>query len=610
MKQFLAAFLSALQGAAVGLLNMLFLAAPVIVFWVTAAQAGIGVQEIITVAAAAWLLGHTVPLSLPLGADSAFELGINADLQQIPLSLPPLGVLLLTVFLAIKLTAHRAQTYAGVRAVWAFIAIGSLLGFIIPGALAAKFATQFLATDFMWAVLKPALWYFAACAAALIWGSRRKIATSYTDFINRRAANEQLAVALLALRVAPRLAAAVFLGFIAVAASGLAVSTVLNFAEYVRVSESLHPDITGLLLLFLAQLLLLPVALIWALAWFSGSGFAVGAETVFSPFTVLVGSAPALPLTTLIPHQASNWGVLAPLTLTLAAAIIGYFASSALRLSSDTQKLAALLAASPLVAFAGGVLTSVAVGAIGAGKLTVTGADPITVGAALGGIAFIGLGLGLFIKRAPAAADNTTQPLWWRQKAAFMADRLHAPSRTRRMQQLSVLQRDTVQAGEGQPLAAAAETKSALGTDDYSQLHEFVPLSRAAAELNKPLELAETKKLLAQFAWHGVEADTGADTDTGIDCESVSKNNTGGNAARNSARNDSEKNYSADRANTDRANTDSANTDSANTDRDGTDNDTADKVSAGSYSLNSGRAKNGSSEGAKSDSIDSSKADQ
>lgn len=91
----------------------------------------------------------------------------------------------------------------------------------------------------------------------------------------------------------------------------------LNFSQVRDITTSLQPGIFGGLLLLFLNILYLPNAAVAAASYFSGSGLAVGAGSLISPYWYNLDQIPALPLLGILPVGRE------PLALTGAIFFIG-----------------------------------------------------------------------------------------------------------------------------------------------------------------------------------------------------------------------------------------------------------------------------------------------
>ncbi len=107
------------------------------------------------------------------------------------------------------------------------------------------------------------------------------------------------------------------------------------------VIEALGTDAFGGAMLAVAQLGLVPNLVLWAVSWLTGTGFAVGAGTMFAPDHVLGGPMPALPLLGALPTQAGGLLVWAPVVVVLVGALAGLRLHRGLEEEAPWQPLAA-----------------------------------------------------------------------------------------------------------------------------------------------------------------------------------------------------------------------------------------------------------------------------
>jgi len=111
------------------------------------------------------------------------------------------------------------------------------------------------------------------------------------------------------LRIALRITA-IFMGAALIVTALL---LILNFTQVKNITISLQPGFFGGLLLLILNVLYLPNAAVATAAYFSGTGLAVGAGTIVSPWWYQLGQIPALPLLGILPtsrHPLALFGVL------------------------------------------------------------------------------------------------------------------------------------------------------------------------------------------------------------------------------------------------------------------------------------------------------------
>jgi len=167
------------------------------------------------------------------------------------------------------------------------------------------------------------------------------------------------------------------------AGSRLRISQAASLAT--RVLAILLGGILGAFLLFALNAFYLPNAALSILGYFTGTGFAVGAGTLVSPFTHRLGELPALPLLSVLPTTSSRWALIAVALVILVGAALAIWAQS----SSTTtlvQSFVLLLIATALLSYlASGSLMTPAMSAVGLSiwKFTLSIAVEIAIGIAL-----------------------------------------------------------------------------------------------------------------------------------------------------------------------------------------------------------------------------------
>ena len=115
---------------------------------------------------------------------------------------------------------------------------------------------------------------------------------------------------------------AILLGF---AALLLGISLVVNFGTVHKLTTVLQPGILGGILLLILTLLYLPNFLISTLAYITGAGFAVGRDTLISPFTFELGRIPALPILGALPTGRHPIYILLALFVLFLGAQVAYW---------------------------------------------------------------------------------------------------------------------------------------------------------------------------------------------------------------------------------------------------------------------------------------------
>jgi hypothetical protein len=254
----------AIRGAALVLLPFAFIA---LVAWATAGSATGTTTDPIRGAAWIWVGAHHIPFSLALPPT-----GIPGYFSYLPL-----GAMALP-FLAIRNTFTRAldrlqgdfHDINGVRTIYSlfYTVIVTGISFLIKSPTVTP----------KW-YLAPIFAFLISIVATLTCGPRTKMSTPVL--------------------IASRLIA-IILGVSMVA---VGVLVFLNFSQVKDLHTSLQAGIFGGVLLFLLNLLYLPNAAMAFASYLAGSGFAVGAGTLISPWWYHTDQLPVLPLLGILPNN-------------------------------------------------------------------------------------------------------------------------------------------------------------------------------------------------------------------------------------------------------------------------------------------------------------------
>ena len=143
-------------------------------------------------------------------------------------------------------------------------------------------------------------------------------------------------------------------------------------------TTALDAGIVGGLLITLLGVVLLPNAVVWAMAYALGPGFAVGTGSVVSPGETRLGPVPGLPVLAGLPDETQGilgWVVVAiPVIAGVAAALILH------RTADHRGVLGGLLDSALTGALTGGMVGALAAacgGSVGPGRLAEVGASPL-----------------------------------------------------------------------------------------------------------------------------------------------------------------------------------------------------------------------------------------
>lgn len=427
------AVISAVEAVAVALAGFVLVAVPMLLVWWLEFDLGADPGAVVAGAAGGWLLAHLVPLTFALTPEAALGLGLDPSALSFSVSLVPLGITVVTVALAAR-AGWRLAVRGGPGSIGL---LGGAVGFGVAAGVAATLATTFVAWPVWAAILIPMLCYGLSASAAFLVNSGLRRAAWWTSFVRGilRGLQPRISeapdgaresgrnwVAALPMRAADtlRLASGAVLGLVGLGAAGVAVAVIVGYVDVVTLSQGLQLDWLGMVALLLLDLALLPVACAWALAWFSGSGFAIGAGSSVTPFETLLGPMPAFPLFGAIPDGWGWAGGLAPALVVLLAVGIGALAGG--RTSLRHSSLIASIVVPVLAAAASGLavagLAALSSGAIGPERLAIAGPRPWLTGGLVALELAVGLVPGVLARRLDADRMREILPIPGKAEAA------------------------------------------------------------------------------------------------------------------------------------------------------------------------------------------------
>lgn len=163
----------------------------------------------------------------------------------------------------------------------------------------------------------------------------------------------------------------------------LALLIFTNISTFKNISIVLQPGVFGSLLLFALNAFYLPNAALSVLGYFTGTGFAIGAGTLLSPFAHRLGELPALPLLAVLPTTSSRWALLAVIAIIALGAALALWAQSSTVLIQSF--ILTLIATTLLSYLASGSLMTPAMSAVGLSiwKFTLSIGVELAIGIAL-----------------------------------------------------------------------------------------------------------------------------------------------------------------------------------------------------------------------------------
>jgi hypothetical protein len=189
----------------------------------------------------------------------------------------------------------------------------------------------------------------------------------------------------------------------------LAVTLAIHWAAIATIYERLDAGIVGGAVVTISQLGFLPNLAVWALAWSSGAGFALGTGSSISPLATTAGPLPALPILGAVPSGALDYGMVA-LALPVAAGILAgwwFFREGEnhldewLQLKVDARWVTAAASTVTLALFVGvlagagaAVLALLSRASAGVGRFVDIGPDPLCTGVWIAAEVGIGVVIG------------------------------------------------------------------------------------------------------------------------------------------------------------------------------------------------------------------------
>jgi len=362
--------LAAVQACVAGLV---FAVVPVMLVWLTSARVGARWSEAARVGADLHVLAHGGSLALPSGQ----------------ITLVPLGLTLLAVGLcrvgggrvveALRAVSDPVPRRDLLAATAAFVVVYAALtgtAAVVAGSQAARpLAAR--------AVLGAVLVTLLAVALPAAWS-----AWAPGPLRNR--------VGVLAGATARCL-----VGLAAAATLLVAVALVAGRDRVLAVHEALEPGAAGHVGLVLLQLTVVPVLVVWGLAYLAGPGFAVGTGTAVEVGGTTVGPLPAVPVLGGLPEPGTSWGpeigFLAVLVVVACGAVAGWTVARRRPDAGVRDVVVDLLA----VALTAGVVVLVgaaaASGSVGPGRMAQVGPQPLLTAAVVTGEVLAGTAVGTLL---------------------------------------------------------------------------------------------------------------------------------------------------------------------------------------------------------------------
>ncbi|MCU1520318.1 MAG: hypothetical protein JWN19_703 [Arthrobacter sp.] len=414
----------ALESAQAAVISALVVAAPIIAVWATAGFQNGGADVLARLAGQAWLLIHGVPLLLDTvgsGAAARPETGI--------LSLIPLGLTLIPFLLAwragrrLARASYTDQLWQALLGSWlAYAGFGLTTGFVCR--------TSDVGISLWSAALAPLVPF----ALGMVVGARREagswsrlIGVDAVAWLSRTSQHSRWAGSYLGSAIKAGYLA--LMASLAMAAALLAVDLFIHWNLVIAVYEALDAGAVGGAALTVAQLGFLPNLVVFALAWISGGGFALGVGSQAGALGTAVGPLPSIPVFAALPAGSLDYGFAALVVPVLAGTLAGWWFlregenhfDEWLSIKMHTRWFTAAASTLVLGVIVGGVaglltagLAWLARGSAGIGRLTEIGPDPLRtalfVAAEVGIGVVVGYAAGPWLERQQNLHEADREP--------------------------------------------------------------------------------------------------------------------------------------------------------------------------------------------------------
>jgi len=348
----------ALAAGAVTATGVAVLALLALIGWIAAPHEGVGLPDVMRISAALWLVGQHVGFTFR----GAGRIGLL-----------PLGLVLLPgalLWRAGRWVVRTAQVRRLRHVGYAAVALAAPYA-LLTGALALASRSALESSS----LLQSVAWGLLLALAAGGLGGARALAP-WPQLVRLLPAQPRSVV----VGVAGALATLAAAGAL-VAGMSLAV----HLREAAVLERDLGPGLIGTVLLCLLELSYLPNAVIWAIAFSLGPGFAFGSGTVVGPTGSALAQLPAFPMLAALPpgvHAAMpGWIVPTVLAMPYLAGVLGgiLLVRAAPALSLDTAPLLGLACGAVSGALLG-LLAAVSGGPLGDGRLAAVGPSAWQVG--------------------------------------------------------------------------------------------------------------------------------------------------------------------------------------------------------------------------------------
>lgn len=323
MHRLIVALLASVDAAIAAAVGLAATLAPLTLLWVFGFGHGADWGMLWQAAVSVWQFGNLVPLHITLPPEYLASAGIATDAASFVLSLAPLAFAAFTAIFAARSGARASHADA-----WLTGVVSSTVVFAALAIGAAFTGANEIARVETWqAILLPTLVFaLPALVAAIV--------TEWTE-----AGSGAVARLRDRIEAAPhgwgdvpavvaRGAAVAVVGLIGAGAAAAAVALFARAGQIVALFQAGDVDVLGAVVITLGQLAYVPTLAVWGLSFLAGPGFAVGEGTAVSPAGTQVGVIPGLPVLGAVPESTTSWLLLLALVPVALGALAGWVARS------------------------------------------------------------------------------------------------------------------------------------------------------------------------------------------------------------------------------------------------------------------------------------------
>ncbi|MGH7290016.1 MAG: cell division protein PerM, partial [Myxococcota bacterium] len=325
MHRLIVVILAAVDAAIAAAVGIAATVAPLTLVWVLGLGGAADWSGLWPASVAVWQFGNLVPLHITLPGDYLAVAGIDTGAASFVLSLAPLAFAGFTAIFAARSGVRASQADAWVTGVLT----GSLVFAALTAVISFSSGTALAEVDRWQAILFPALVF---AIPLLIGAAVTEWREAGSGFVARL--RDRIEAVPHGWGEAPGLivrgSAVVLTGLFGLGALAFAVSLVLRGGEVIALYEAAHVDVLGATVVTLAQLAYLPTLAIWGMAFVAGPGFAVGTGTAVSPAGTQLGLIPGIPALGALPESTTPWLLLLALLPVALGALAGWIARSRL----------------------------------------------------------------------------------------------------------------------------------------------------------------------------------------------------------------------------------------------------------------------------------------